>query len=382
MANLADLGRFILNCRLPDAFSTLTLFITSRCDAKCATCFYWQSLNTSGDLTLEELRTLSRTAPRFDSLWLSGGEPMLRSDLLPALQVFVSGNDVRMINLPSNGMHADRVENLVNAILSEHPRLQLWHNVSFDGLEATHDRLRGVRSNFRRAVEGLTRLQPLRERWRGRFRLNANTVICRDNVEEIMPLARHAVDQFGLDGHFFQIIRGTAMDHELMKVPTDRLRDLYREITPIQDHYARRFVRAGTKSKKAFGRAAYLGALTFQNRVQFANMVAGREWPMECTSGRTSLVIDHNGDVRACELREPIGNLREFGCDFGRLFASAARRAEAAAVRRDRCFCTHICGIQDSLRHSRRAMFYEIPRAFFTRPRVGSRSGMIPAERT
>jgi len=372
MAVLTDLGRFILNCRLPDVFSTLTLFITSRCDAQCATCFYWQSLNTSGDLTLDELKTLSRTAPRIDSLWLSGGEPMLRKDLLEVLRVFVSANNVQMINLPSNGMHADRVETLVETLMSEYPRLQLWHNVSLDGLEATHDRLRGVKHNFRRAADGIARLQSLRECWGGRFRLNANTVICRDNVEEVVPLAVHAVRQFGLDGHFFQIIRGTAMDSGLMEVPPDRLRELYREITPIQDHYAQRFVRNGSRSRRAFGRAAYLGALTFQNRVQFANMVSGRAWPMECTSGKTSLVIDHNGDVRACELREPIGNLREWGCDFGRLFASAARKAEADAIRRDRCFCTHICGIQDSLRHSRRAMFYEIPRAYFTRSRVGA----------
>lgn len=380
MALLADLGRFILNCRLSDSFSTLTLFITSRCDAQCATCFYWQSLNTAGDLTLDELRTLSRTAPRFDSLWLSGGEPMLRKDLLDALRPFVSGNDVRMINLPSNGMHADRVEPLVDALMSEFPQLRLWHNVSLDGLEATHDRLRGVKNNFRRAADGMERLQPLRARWDGRFRLNANTVICRDNVDEVRPLAEHARDHFGLDGHFFQIIRGTAMDRGLMEVPANRLRALYREITPIQDYYAQRFVRVESKSRRAFGRAAYLGALTFQNRVQFANMSAGRPWPMECSSGRTSLVIDHNGDVRACELREPIGNVRAFACDFERLFASAARKLEAEAVRRERCFCTHICGIQDSLRHSRRAMFYEIPRAFLTRPRAAGRSGMIPAE--
>src|SRR5262249_35094174 len=143
----------------------------------------------------------------------------LRKDLLDALQLFVAGNGVRMINLPSNGMHADRVEPLVDGLLGRFERLLLWHNVSLDGLEATHDRLRGVKSNFRRAIDGMARLQSLRSRWGSRFRLNVNTVICRDNVDEILPLADYIRERFDLDGHFFQIIRGTAMDEALLAVP-------------------------------------------------------------------------------------------------------------------------------------------------------------------
>ena len=39
--------------------NTLILFVTSRCNAKCRTCFYWQELNQSGDLSFEELDTLT-----------------------------------------------------------------------------------------------------------------------------------------------------------------------------------------------------------------------------------------------------------------------------------------------------------------------------------
>ena len=372
MGLLRDLGRFVAACRLPDDLSTITLFITSRCDARCDTCFYWQSLNTQGDLTLDELRTFSNTTPPFNSLWLSGGEPMLRPDLSEILHLFVRRNRVKMINLPSNGMHADRVAPLVDALLGEFSDLVIWHNVSVDGLERTHDRLRGVPGNFRRAVDGMQRLQSSRRRWTERFRLNLNTVMCRDNLDEVLPLARLARDEFNLDGHFFQVIRGTAKDTELLDVPPERLAPIYRDIVPIQDHYARRFKVSSSAMKRRVGRMAYLGMLTFQHRIQQANYASDRPWPMRCTAGATSLVIDHNGDVRACELREPIGNLRDFGFDFGRLWESGARRLEVERVRRDRCFCTHICGIQDSIRHSRKAVFYHVPRAFLTRPRSTS----------
>jgi len=31
------------------------------------------------------------------------------------------------------------------------------------------------------------------------------------------------------------------------------------------------------------------------------------------------------------------------------------------------CWCTHVCFIHDSMRHSRRALLYELPKNFVTR---------------
>jgi molybdenum cofactor biosynthesis enzyme MoaA len=75
--------------------NTLILFVTSRCNAKCGTCFYWQELNQAGDLTFEELETLSRTMPPFNQLWLSGGEPMMRKRLDEIIGMFYERNGVR-----------------------------------------------------------------------------------------------------------------------------------------------------------------------------------------------------------------------------------------------------------------------------------------------
>ena len=40
---------------------TLIFFVTSRCNARYDTCFYWQDLNQPGDLSFDEIATLSRT---------------------------------------------------------------------------------------------------------------------------------------------------------------------------------------------------------------------------------------------------------------------------------------------------------------------------------
>nr|MBA3439962.1 hypothetical protein [Pyrinomonadaceae bacterium] len=42
---------------------TVIFFITSRCNARCETCFYWQELNRPGDLTFAQIEKVSRTMP-------------------------------------------------------------------------------------------------------------------------------------------------------------------------------------------------------------------------------------------------------------------------------------------------------------------------------
>jgi molybdenum cofactor biosynthesis enzyme MoaA len=79
---------------------TLIFFVTSRCNAKCRTCFYWQELNRQGDLSFAEIDTLTHTMPQFRELWLSGGEPMMRPRLADIIQLFYQRNQIRTLNLP------------------------------------------------------------------------------------------------------------------------------------------------------------------------------------------------------------------------------------------------------------------------------------------
>jgi hypothetical protein len=72
-------------------------------------------------------------------------------------------------------------------------------------------------------------------------------------------------------------------------------------------------------------------------------------------------VIDYNADVRVCELRKPIGNLRKCGMDFGKFWESIERKTEVNQVKFDQCFCTHICFMYDSMRHSKKVMLWELP---------------------
>jgi MoaA/NifB/PqqE/SkfB family radical SAM enzyme len=352
---------------------TLIFFVTSRCNSKCRTCFYWEELNQDGDLSLEEIRTLSRTMPRFNELWLSGGEPTLRADLPEVVRLFHEDNGVRSINLPVNGLLPERLGTVVEKILESCSGIRANVNVALDGLETTHDRLRGVPGNFGRAMESLALLQELRQRAPS-LRIHVNSVICTDNVEEMIPLGNLVRDRFDLDGHYFQVIRGEAMDPALLEVHHASVEKLYKDLRPLYRHYAARL----KSRKKSVGALAevitYLGVLNLYHKIQAANLSGHSRWPMACTAGQNIVVLDADGGLRSCELREHLGNLREFDCDWNWFWESLARKKETEAIARDGCWCTHVCFIHASLKASPKALYVDVPVAYLDQLFPGRRS--------
>ena len=101
--------------------NTLILLGTSRCNARRDTCFYWQDLNQSGDLSFDEIATLSRTMPPFRELWLSGGEPLMRGRLGEIVKLFVDRNGIDTLNLPTNGLFPEQTVDLMRFLTEEAP---------------------------------------------------------------------------------------------------------------------------------------------------------------------------------------------------------------------------------------------------------------------
>lgn len=342
--------------------TTLIWFVTSRCNARCQTCFYWKELNRPGDLTFEEIETLSRTMPPFRELWLSGGEPMMRPRLGGIIEHFYRQNGIRTLNLPTNGLFQERVLQLMEHLGRTLPELDVNLNVALDGFEATHDRIRGVPGNFCKAVGLLEALSPLRNQYPN-LRVHVNSVITSQNLQELEALAWWLIGRVELDGQYFQVLRGDAKNPDLKKVDRRELLEFYRRIRPVHEYYGRRLAARHGGVKGWWKRHYYVQTLLFHYSVQGANLESSSPWPMPCRAGETILVIDANGDVRACELRGKVSNLRQVDCDFRQLYPSPEMGRETEQIVKDQCWCTHVCFIHDSLKSSPRVRYYEIPLA-------------------
>lgn len=370
---IAQFVQLIRSTKREKKLDTVIFFVTSRCNAACQTCFYHEELNRPGDLTFEQIEKISRTMPPVTDLWLSGGEPTLRRELVRITELFVENNGVKRIILPTNGLIKTRVFEAVDQILASEKLDELYLNVALDGYGRTHDRIRGVPKNWERTLECIEYLYPLKEKFGNRFRLNVNTVICRENYREIEKLAEFLWANCRLDGQYFNIIRGeTKAGEEIKQVPEEALPEIYRFAAELTERYGERMFARDDRAKKFVKRAAYIGTILTHYRHQHANYAEKTAWKFPCTAGETTAVIDYNGDVRACELLDKFASLRDFDYDFSALWHNNKRRAELKRIDGGRsCWCTHVCFIHDSLRHSRRALLTEVPKNYLTRERWG-----------
>jgi MoaA/NifB/PqqE/SkfB family radical SAM enzyme len=352
--------------RPPKKLHTVIFFVTSRCNALCRTCFYWEELNKRGDLTFDEIETLSRTMPSFCDLLLSGGEPSLRNDLPRIVSLFYRNNGIRRIYFPTNGLKPQRIKELVEKILEENGLLEVYLNNSIDGLPETNDRIRSVPGNFKKSLETIRLAHTLKRRFGHRLQINVNSVICAENYNELIELGNFFLQNERLDYHYFQIIRGDPMDKNLKRVPAEELKKLYREVTKIQQVYAQRQAEDRGMLEGWIRKSVYTAVFNFHHQIQFNNYTEDAPWPMPCTAGETAVVIDYDGGVRACELRGSLGNIRDYGCDFRAFWNSRIRADEVDSIAHDKCFCTHICFLHDSMRFSPRVRFWELPKGYFT----------------
>ncbi|HSA92796.1 MAG TPA: radical SAM protein [Terriglobales bacterium] len=347
----------------PKRLESLFLFVTSTCNSLCRTCFYWDELNQGRDLSFEQIARLSETAPPFHKLWLSGGEPFLRKELAEIIELFYRNNGVRHVNLPTNGLLPAKVEQVIDHVLERCPELTVDLNFSLDGLANTHDAIRGVPNNFQKTLATMERAAG---KWKGVRRLRRNVVSCvtAENYQELVSLGLKMLAETESDGHYFEIIRGNPMDPDLKRLDREELGALHRRLMWIHERYAEKLFAHLEWPARQFAKLYYLGHVRFHFDLHQRNHYGQQPWPMPCTAGQTTMVIDHDGHFRSCELRAKLGRVQDFDCNLGAALESDAMRRDVEAVPGDQCWCTHSCWIHSSAKFSPKVQLFHIPWAY------------------
>ena len=125
--------------------------VTRRCNLKCVHCYSNSAdIDYPGELTTEEGKKLIDDLAQFGSpvILFSGGEPLMRKDLLELAQ-YSTDKGMRAV-ISTNGT-------LINKeIAAKLKKIGLSYvGVSLDGLEKTHDRFRGKKGAFAAAIDGI-----------------------------------------------------------------------------------------------------------------------------------------------------------------------------------------------------------------------------------
>lgn len=301
----------------------LTLFINSICNMKCAHCFYWRSLNSKDDLTKEEIFGLSRSLGKIDNLSLSGGEPFLRKEFAEICRQFIRQNGVRQIYVPTNGYFAERTIAAISNVLKE-PDLEYFVvELSLDGMPDFHDEFRVTRNAFQKAMQTYDALAKL-QRKDARLRIHCISTATDRNMDEIKRLTTFLFDRCPMmDHHNLAIIRGDRKDPTLQGPHLRQYSELY--------SYIRRLWAPREQGRYGASVEPMLQWTKIQTVQQETQVVP-------CNAGILSGVVYANGDVSACEIHQPLGNLRQK--TFGEIWSSDQAKELRQSIARKECWCT------------------------------------------
>jgi len=301
----------------------LVLFINSICNMKCQHCFYWTSLNKKDDLTKEEIFTLSRSLGKLENLNLSGGEPFLRPEFAEICRQFIQHNQVRQIYVPTNGFYTEKTVKAVTDVLAEQELDILAIELSLDGMPEFHDKMRVTNNAFKNAMATYEALVEVQKR-DPRLRIHANSTAMDTNLDEIKQLSTYLYDRCPeMDHHNLAIIRGDRKNPSLA-LP------VLKEYEALYDYISRLWL---PREQERYG--SIVEPMLQWTKVK--TLEQGKQ-VTPCTAGRLSAVVYANGDVSACELQSPIGNLRNNS--FTEIWESTQAEKLRRSIANKECYCT------------------------------------------
>ena len=254
----------------------LFLELTLRCNEHCFHCGSYCGDIRQDEMSFEDYRRiLDEVKEDFDirkiQLCITGGEPLLRKDFFEILG-YAHSLGYRW-GMTSNATLIDR---------DTAHRLALTGmrtiSVSIDGLEETHDRLRGMKGGYRRAMEGIRNLID-----EDAFEsVQVTTVVNHGNIGELDELFE-IMD--GLDIDSWRVIHLEPIGRALLRP----------EMMLTKEDYIRLFDFIREKRRQGypleFGCSHYLGP-EYEAEV--------REWYWLCNAGVYTASIMANGDIGAC----------------------------------------------------------------------------------
>ncbi|MXY89636.1 MAG: GTP 3',8-cyclase MoaA [Gammaproteobacteria bacterium] len=269
----------------------IRLSVTDRCDFRCVYCMTeeMQFVPRRQVLTLEELYTVARafTELGVSRIRLTGGEPMVRSNVMHLIERLGKLPGLDELLLTTNGNQLDKYSGPlktagVNRI-----------NISLDSLDAERFRRISRVGKLERVLAGIDAAIAA-----GFDRLRINSVIMRGyNDDEVLPLVEYALDR-GLDIAFIEEMPlGEASDHD--REDTICSNDWVRE--QIESRYT-----LLDSAVKTAGPSRYVQVVGSKSRIGFISPVT-HNFCADCNrvrvtvEGRLLLCLgnEHSMDLRA-----------------------------------------------------------------------------------
>ena len=269
----------------------IRLSVTDRCDFRCVYCMTedMKFLPRSQILSLEELYLVAKAFIELGvkKIRLTGGEPMVRSDVMSLIEKLGALPGLEELNLTTNGAQLDKYAPALKAAGVN--RI----NISIDSLDAERFKRISRVGNLGKVLKGINAARSA-----GFDRIRLNSVSMRGyNEDEVIPLTEYALNR-NIDIAFIEEMPlGEASDHD-------------REDTTCSNDWVRNVIEEKyellNSTAKTAGPSRYVQVVGKDNRIGFISPVT-HNFCEECNrvrvtvEGRLLLCLgnEHSIDLRA-----------------------------------------------------------------------------------
>lgn len=323
------------------------LFITKNCNARCGHCLLGSHERHTGELTIDEIEKVSASMDDMIFFTPTGGEPFLRTDLPEIVKIFHKNNHAPNVGIPTNGSLTSRVVEGAREMLDSCPDMDLHIDISIDGVKEDHDRFRGFKGLFDRAIRTYRELRVL-ERHYDNFSACIQIAVSAYNHEKLDEIYDYLRTYVGVNTVFTLLLRGGPKDPAAMYTPPIDPKANQFDV----DNYMNFHNRLEEENKKRelsgyyklpFG--DFINAKRIIRPKLNTRMVKERRFIIPCTAGTLGGAMYANGDVLACELLEEkiLGNVRDYDYDFKKIWFSQKGDEVRDWISQTKCYCTYEC---------------------------------------
>ncbi len=327
---------------------TLIFFVTSRCNARCDFCLYYEQIENpvaaEKELKIPEVEQIARKYGRTHYLALSGGEPFVRKDLEPLCQAFIDHCGTAVVDIPSNFYYTKTMVAAMEPLARKNPGVIFDLQMSIDHIGAMHDASRKVPRLYDTAIKSFRALEEIRARY-SNLKLKVNIVYLEQNRDALDEIVSELSRTIGFDR--IQL----TYPHEMVPRQWDGSSAKAKDV----DDYIEAANRVGEHSPSqnifdlhSLGMRSVKGIYHRLLKEAVANT---RTVGSYCEAGRYIVVINEKGDVFPCEpLWQSVGNLRDHDYDMRALLSAPAyQKFRDQRLGPGKCNCTWSCAMHSAI---------------------------------
>ncbi len=260
--------------------------------------------------------------------------PYLRQDLVNICKIIYESSEPKILIIPTNGLLPDIISKRTRQILDIYANANVIVNLSLDGIETLHDEIRGVKSNFEKALETYRNLKALKKEYNN-FELGVHSVVSRFNVGRLQELYKFVKNELSPGSYICEFA-----EHR------SELFNKNENIAPDLTSYQTFIENLIHQIKKDYLPQSGIAKIIQAFRLEYYNLtlkeLTQKRQVIPCYAGFTTCQLSAYGDVWPCCIlayEANMGNLRENEYSFRKIWLSGKAERIRKMIKAKACYC-------------------------------------------